>query len=168
MVFVNHLFNRIYSLHATASRAIQKFGSFWKVPHIRSVLSTLGIYLFRPNVIYRKRYKPALSHIMKVKIVLRDFVPLKQKGHILTFSKKVDFIERTKLYFFNIPYLKIIGNLVLKLILLTLSWRRSLSYRNQSIDLLWTVSYMIGTSFMKELSRKSIQKSYYLSGVMSF
>ena len=69
--------------------------------------------------IYRKHYKSALSHVMKVKIVLREpyFVPLKQKGHILTFSK-TKFI---KLYLFNVPYLKIIGNLVLKLILLTLS-----------------------------------------------
>ena len=34
---------------------------------------------------------------------------------------------------------------------LTLSWRRSLSYRNQSIDMQWTGFYMIGTSVMKEL-----------------
>ena len=37
---------------------------------------------------------------------------------------------------------------------LTLSWRRSLSYWNQSIDLLykqWTVFYMIETSVMKKL-----------------
>ena len=51
---------------------------------------------------------------------------------------------------------------------LTLSWRRSLSYRNHSIDLLcllhwltpnqWTGFYMITASVMKELTHKS----YYL------
>ena len=38
---------------------------------------------------------------------------------------------------------------------LTLSWRKSLSYKNQSIDLLcnqWTGFYMIGTSIIKELN----------------
>ena len=36
---------------------------------------------------------------------------------------------------------------------LTLLWLKSLSYRNQSIDLReWTGFYMIGTSFIKELN----------------
>ena len=34
---------------------------------------------------------------------------------------------------------------------LTLSWRRSLLYRNHPIDLLWTGFYMIRTSVIKEL-----------------
>ena len=41
---------------------------------------------------------------------------------------------------------------------LTLSWRRSLSCRNQFIDLLcnqWTSFYMIRTTVMKKLSRNS-------------
>ena len=39
---------------------------------------------------------------------------------------------------------------------LTLSWRRPLSYRNQSIDLLWKWAgfYMITTPVMKELTKK--------------
>ena len=98
LVLGNYLFNRICSLHPTASRAIQKFGSFWKVPHFRSVLSTLGICLFSSNVIYCKHYKPALSHIMKVKIVLREpyFFPLKQKGISSRFPKKCLFYRTDK------------------------------------------------------------------------
>ena len=112
MVFGNHLFNRIYSLHATASRAIRTFQSFWKVSQFCSILSTLAIYLFSPNIIYHKHYQPALIDSINVKIVLQEpyFVPSKQNGYILTFSKKkIDFIELTKLYLFNVPYLKMIG-----------------------------------------------------------
>ena len=46
---------------------------------------------------------------------------------------------------------------------LTLSWRRPLSYRNQSIDLRanqWSGFYMITDSVMKELN-KHILRSYY-------
>ena len=97
LVFGNHPFNRIYSLPPIASRAIQKFGSFWKVPFSQRPFNP-WFCLFSPNVIYRKHYRPALSHIMKVKIVLRQpyFVPLKQKRHISRFPKKSLFYRTDK------------------------------------------------------------------------
>ena len=50
--------------------------------------------------------------------------------------------------------------------LLTLSWRGPLSYRNQSIDLQrnqWTGFYMITASLMKKLTVKRILPSFYLT-----
>ena len=45
--------------------------------------------------------------------------------------------------------------------ILTLSWRRSASFRNQSTDMQrnqWTAFYMIGTSVMKELKVKTLSR----------
>ena len=52
--------------------------------------------------------------------------------------------------------------------MLTLSWWRSLSCRNQSIDLLWksgSVFFIIGNSVMKELRKKTF---LFLSFVLNF
>ena len=95
--FGNHLSNKIYS------RAIQKFGSFRKFPHFRSLLSTIGIFLFSLNIIYRKHYHPASyrkSYHVKSKILYYKssiLFLLRQERHTSCFLKKVDFIERIKL-----------------------------------------------------------------------